>query len=297
LAGVVARMIDLSPAIALFLAVGIIWELSVRIFGLPGYLLPAPSVIAQKLWLTRAMLLENLAYTMAAAILGFIVGTIFAVALAVLFLYSRSAERALFPWAITLKASFPHINYTMISGDNQRITNELLAREADLVLAYDVSDHVRADRIHSFLDPVGIITVPDHPFSRMEKVTGADIADCALIAPGDDWLRHSGLKHIFEGEQAPGKIVAKAERPGMLKALVKAGLGIAILSRLGAEKEVSEGQLAWTPLDERVMEPPRVSMLVPRGRVQSIYIMEFIELIKQDLMDYTRANKAGGFAV
>jgi NitT/TauT family transport system permease protein len=104
LAGFVARMIDLSPAIALFLAIGIIWELSVRIFGLPGYLLPAPSVIAQKLWLTHAMLLENLAYTMAAAILGFIVGTIFAVALAVLFLYSRSAERALFPWAITLKA-------------------------------------------------------------------------------------------------------------------------------------------------------------------------------------------------
>jgi DNA-binding transcriptional LysR family regulator len=198
---------------------------------------------------------------------------------------------------VRLQASFPHINYTMISGDNQRITNELLAREADLVLAYDVSDHVRADRIHSFLDPVGIITVPDHPFSRMEKVTGADIADCALIAPGDDWLRHSGLKHIFEGEQAPGKIVAKAERPGMLKALVKAGLGIAILSRLGAEKEVSEGQLAWTPLDERVMEPPRVSVLVPRGRVQPIYFMEFIKLIKQDLMDYTRANKAGGLAV
>jgi len=190
-----------------------------------------------------------------------------------------------------LQATFPHVSYTLISGDNQRITNELLAKEADLVLAYDVSDHVRAERAYSIIDPIGIITTPDHPLSRKEVATQADIAEWALIAPGDDWLRHSGLKHIFEAEQAPGRIVARAERPGILKALVRAGLGIAFLSLLGVEKEVSEGKLAWIPLGPGIMEPAQISLLIPRGRVQPVYMMEFIEIVKGELSDYLRVNR------
>lgn len=104
IARTVNRVVDLAPAILLFLSVLVAWEVLVRAFSVPSYLLPPPSTIAEKLWSNRAMLLENLVWTMAAAVLGFVVGTLLAVALAILFLYSRAAERALFPWAITLKA-------------------------------------------------------------------------------------------------------------------------------------------------------------------------------------------------
>lgn len=99
-----AAAVEFAPAVGLFLAVLVVWEVGVRAFAVPAYLLPPPSAIGETLWLNRDMLLENLGSTMLAASLGFILGTLFAVALAVLFLYSRAAERALFPWAITLKA-------------------------------------------------------------------------------------------------------------------------------------------------------------------------------------------------
>jgi DNA-binding transcriptional LysR family regulator len=195
---------------------------------------------------------------------------------------------------VRLQATFPHVTFTLISGDNQRITNELLAKEADIVLAYDVNEHVRAERVYSVIDPIGIITAPDHPLSRRAVVTRADIAEWALIAPGDDWLRHSGLKLLFEGEQAPGRIVARAERPGILKALVRSGLGIAFLSLFGVEKDVSEGKLAWIELASGILEPARISLLVPRGRVQPIYIMEFVEIVKRELDAYKDANRRRG---
>lgn len=94
---------ELAPSVGLFIAVALCWEFGVRLFAVPNYLLPAPSVIAAKMIATWPMLLENLYATMLAAILGFAVGTAFAIVLAILFLYSRAAERALFPWAITLK--------------------------------------------------------------------------------------------------------------------------------------------------------------------------------------------------
>lgn len=192
-----------------------------------------------------------------------------------------------------LQTRFPHVNYTLISGDNQRITNELLAREADLVIAYDVSDHVRAQRVHTFIDPIGIITAPDHPLSQRDTLRLGDIAESPLIAPGDDWLRHSGLRYLFDNDRAPGRVIAKAERPSILKALVRHGLGIAFFSQVGAEKDVSEGKLAWIPLEKGIIEPTRISVLLPLGRIQPVYTMEFVEHIKQDLIDYKRVNPFG----
>jgi len=97
------KLVDLGPALLLFVAVGVIWEWSVRFFSVPQFLLPAPSVIVERMIRMQDMLLQNLQSTMTAAILGYLLGTGVAISLAILFLYSRTAERALFPWAITIK--------------------------------------------------------------------------------------------------------------------------------------------------------------------------------------------------
>ncbi|MCM2292364.1 ABC transporter permease [Allorhizobium sp. BGMRC 0089] len=99
-----SRMIDYTPAVLLFLAVLGLWQLLVNAFNIPLYILPTPTVILTTLWHNKAVLLMNLSWTMAAAGLGFIIGSGLAIAAAILFLYSKAAERALFPWAITLKA-------------------------------------------------------------------------------------------------------------------------------------------------------------------------------------------------
>ncbi|ASW09993.1 LysR substrate-binding domain-containing protein [Rhizobium sp. 11515TR] len=88
-------------------------------------------------------------------------------------------------------------------------------------------------------------------------------------------------------------IVARAERPGILKALVRAGLGIAFLSLLGVEKEVSEGKLTWIPLGPGIMEPAQISLLTPRSRVQPVYMMEFIEIVKSEMSEHLRVNRQG----
>lgn len=95
---------EYSTSIGVFLAVGIVWEIAVKASNFPSYLLPAPSAIFAKMWSARVMLFDNLMSTMFAASVGFLIGTAVAMLLAVLFLYSRTMERALFPWAIIIKA-------------------------------------------------------------------------------------------------------------------------------------------------------------------------------------------------
>ncbi|MEO9339809.1 LysR substrate-binding domain-containing protein [Mesorhizobium sp. SB112] len=104
----------------------------------------------------------------------------------------------------TLRTQYPHVDFTLISGDNYRITNELLAKDADVVMAYDVSEHVRADVVHTVMEPIGIITTPGHPLTAHSVLSLTDCMPYPLIAPGNDWLVHIGLKALFQGTNPLG---------------------------------------------------------------------------------------------
>ncbi len=108
--------------------------------------------------------------------------------------------------------------------------------------------------------PLGILAPPDHPVASLKEISYQDYATHPFVLPGDAWLRHSGLGKLLDGRHAPRNVVARAERPAILKALVRAGLGIAFLTRLGAE----HNDLVWIPLAEGTASPALVALMVPR---------------------------------
>ncbi|MBI1778902.1 MAG: ABC transporter permease [Proteobacteria bacterium] len=91
------------PAILLFLMGLVFWQFIVGALEVPRYILPAPTTILERIWLERLMLIDNLRATMLAAVIGFAIGVAAALALGTLFLYSKTAEKALMPWTIVIK--------------------------------------------------------------------------------------------------------------------------------------------------------------------------------------------------
>jgi DNA-binding transcriptional LysR family regulator len=198
---------------------------------------------------------------------------------------SESFTDELLPRAMhELQARFPQVDFSLISGDNYLITSQLMARDADVVLAFDVSHDVRAEVAATITSPLGVITLPDHPLARLRQVTLGDCAPYPLIVPGAAWLQHSGLNVLFSEENLPDRVVARAERPGMLKALVRAGLGIAYLTALGVERDIEERKLAWTPFAPGTIKHATISLMVPRGRIPPLHTQTFIDILKRELL-------------
>ncbi|MGV3652221.1 MAG: LysR family transcriptional regulator [Devosia sp.] len=197
---------------------------------------------------------------------------------------AESFTEEVIPTALkTLQASFPHVDYSLISGDNHRITSELFAKDADVALAFDVSDNVRAEIVASVTSPLGVICPPGHPLASLDRVTLSDCAPYPLVVPGRDWMLHSGLSFLFQGGSAPGRIVATAERPGMLKALVRAGIGIAFLTAMGVERDLEDKRLVWVPLAGGIIKPATISLMIARGRIPPLYTMMFIDILRRQL--------------
>jgi NitT/TauT family transport system permease protein len=81
------------------------WELVVRIKGIPPYVLPAPSLVAQTLIADCGLLSQSLIVTLITTLEGFLLAAVGGVGLAVLFNQSRLVEYSLYPYAVILQVT------------------------------------------------------------------------------------------------------------------------------------------------------------------------------------------------
>ncbi len=85
---------QVGPPALLSAAIVLAWEWSVRAFGIPVYILPAPSTIAGLMVTERVALLAQAAVTLGEVLLGFVIAFILGAVLALLIFSSRTIERA-----------------------------------------------------------------------------------------------------------------------------------------------------------------------------------------------------------
>jgi NitT/TauT family transport system permease protein len=79
-------------------------EILLRVMAVPFYVLPTPSVIAMAIYENRALLWLHAQVTIVEALIGFVVGNAIGIGLAVMFVYSRTLEKSLFPIAQTVRS-------------------------------------------------------------------------------------------------------------------------------------------------------------------------------------------------
>jgi NitT/TauT family transport system permease protein len=88
------------------LAIGIaIWELVVRLKGIPPYVLPAPTLIATTFVADWPVLWGSLLVTLGTTVEGLLLAFIGGTALAILFNQSRLVEYSLYPYAVILQVT------------------------------------------------------------------------------------------------------------------------------------------------------------------------------------------------
>jgi NitT/TauT family transport system permease protein len=88
------------------LALGVlIWDLVVRLKGIPPYVLPGPGLVFATLLSDWPVLSESLAVTLITTLEGFLLALVGGIGLAVLFNLSRLVEYSLYPYAVILQVT------------------------------------------------------------------------------------------------------------------------------------------------------------------------------------------------
>ncbi|MGI9423974.1 MAG: ABC transporter permease [Hyphomicrobiaceae bacterium] len=88
--------LPLGTAVALLL----IWQVGVKYFQVPTYIAPAPSDVFEVFRTQSNVLVANLWPTLLESVLGFLVGNLTAILIAIAFVHSKVTEKAFFPIAV-----------------------------------------------------------------------------------------------------------------------------------------------------------------------------------------------------
>lgn len=96
---------DIGVPLAVFALALAAWEGAVRWNGIPPYVLPAPSVIAQKLIEDRDLLFSSLLVTLGVTLRALLLATFCGAALALLAAQSKWLEQAIMPFAVILQVT------------------------------------------------------------------------------------------------------------------------------------------------------------------------------------------------
>ena len=94
----------LAPAGVLALGV-VLWDLVVRINGIPPYILPSPGLVLSTLVSDWPILWSSLLATLETTVEGLVLAVVGGIGLAVLFNQSRLIEHSLYPYAVILQVT------------------------------------------------------------------------------------------------------------------------------------------------------------------------------------------------
>ena len=81
----------------------LVWDIVIRVFSVPDYVVPTPAAVGQALVKERARLLDNAMPTIVESVGGFALGNLVAIAAALTFVHSKALERALYPVAVAVR--------------------------------------------------------------------------------------------------------------------------------------------------------------------------------------------------
>ena len=94
----------LAPAGVLALGI-VLWDLVVRINGIPPYILPSPGLVLSTLFTDWPILWSSLLATLETTLEGLALAVAGGIGLAVLFNQSRLIEHSLYPYAVILQVT------------------------------------------------------------------------------------------------------------------------------------------------------------------------------------------------
>ena len=90
----------------LVLALGVlVWDLVVRVFAIPPYVLPGPGLVLHTLIADGGLLWHSLLVTLLTTFEGFLLAAVGGIGLAILFSQSRLLEYSLYPYAVILQVT------------------------------------------------------------------------------------------------------------------------------------------------------------------------------------------------
>jgi DNA-binding transcriptional LysR family regulator len=154
--------------------------------------------------------------------------------------FSTAMRGLVAPVVRDLLASYPDLTVTLTEREPWDTVDLVASGQTDVGVvhrwgdvAIDVPDHLGSTLVAR--DVADVIVHPDHPLASRDRVTPAELVDEHWIATPEGTICRQWLNRMYDGTGRLPRIAHTAMEFDSHLALVRAGLGIALVPRLGRQ--------------------------------------------------------------
>lgn len=154
---------------------------------------------------------------------------------------------------------YPQVDLDLAISDSTRAIDTLIGGDAHLALVGALSKDVPVDYTEIVIDELVVIASPDHPLAARKELSSDDLIDQRwIMRPDMSGTRRAALHLLRDAGllNAQLNIVLTLGSDEAIISAVEAGLGIAIMSRLVAEKAVRLGTVVELDLAGEALTRP-----------------------------------------
>jgi LysR family transcriptional regulator, carnitine catabolism transcriptional activator len=178
-----------------------------------------------------------------------------------------------------LQRTYPDVQVRLLDDNSAGITARVLRAEADIGVGSPVGDAAALSCVRVASAPIGLLAHLDY-FELTERLDARQIANLPLLREPEDtsimnMLRARGSELV--GQMQRGIEVSSL---AMQLALVREGVGVAVLSALGASHALAQG-MRFVPLNPPIAR--EVFIMTQRRRVLSSPALALIGVLRETL--------------
>lgn len=178
------------------------------------------------------------------------------------------------PRAIEAVAALhPHVSFRVIDADPAEHAEEMRAGRPDIAVLFIDRRQRGYELVTRLKTALGVVMRPDHPLASARTVTLTQCAEYPVVVLNDPWLLDavSETEFVHSGAQFNARIMSNSLT--VMKAAMKAGLGIGFFTPTGFVDEISRGELVCVPLIEPgLLAGSEIGLFVHRGRATAPHI-------------------------
>lgn len=192
---------------------------------------------------------------------------------------NTAGEHIVPPLMEAFGALHPDVAMTLDVGNRARVFDLLIGHEVDIAIA----GRPAAGGVTGtpFLDnPIVLVTAAADPLARRRRVTLDELADRAWLMREDGSGTRALTEEFLAGHDLRPRTLTLGSN-GAIKQAARAGIGVALQSRLAIGLELELGVLATIPLDVPLPRRQWYLLRPPRSRPRAA-VEEFVAFARSD---------------
>jgi DNA-binding transcriptional LysR family regulator len=142
---------------------------------------------------------------------------------------------------------FPEVEVFIRTGRSADVVTMVLNNEVQLGLGRFMQ-HPELTSAHLYNEEIVLVTEPNHPFTRAERVTLTDVAREPLILYDPGSFYYNAITSACQQAGIVPNVAMQLDSIEATKKMVELGLGISFLQRSAFEREQQAGLLAHVPI-------------------------------------------------